>query len=59
MPELEDTVCAYFPTKDEGEGIAFSSIRTKDLGSDKLSDTGIKYLRTKYGKELKFAPGEL
>lgn len=59
MPELKDTVLAYFPTRDEKDVFASHSLRTKPTESDKISNPDIKYLRTKYGKELKFAPDEI
>ena len=59
MPELGDTVLAYFPTRDEKDVFALHSLRTKNSGSDKTTDPDIKYLRTKYGKEIKFAKDEI
>lgn len=59
MPELGDTVYAYFPTKNEWEGVTQNSVRTQESSSDKINDHDTKYLRTKYGKEVKLAPDEI
>lgn len=59
MPELGDTVYAYFPTKKECEGVTQNSIRTQGNAGDKISDPNTKYLRTKYGKEIKLDPKEV
>jgi hypothetical protein len=59
MPELDDTVFAYFPSKEEGDGVTLNSVRTKGLSGDKISDHKIKYFRTIDGKELKFSPEEI
>lgn len=59
MPELGDTVYAYFPTAKEWEGVAQNSVRTKESESDKIDDPDVKYWRTKYGKEIKMGPKEV
>ena len=59
MPELGDVVFAYFPSNKEWEGITFNGARMNENKDDKLSDPDIKYMRTKYGKEIKFSPDEI
>ncbi len=59
MPEVDDTVMIYFPTREEKDGVGINSIRMLEKGSDKLSDPDVKYFRTKNGKELKFSPEEI
>lgn len=56
MPELEDTVSIYFPTKEEASAIGVECIRRGRKSSDKIMDPKIKYFRTAEGKELKFSP---
>ena len=56
MPEIDDTVYIYFPTKEESEGVGTSSLRIGDKGTDKVNEPSIKYFRTIDGKEIKFAP---
>ena len=59
MPEKGDTVFIYFPNRLEEEGFGLNSIRVKNTGTDKIGAPEIKYFRTKDGKEIKMAPGEL
>lgn len=61
MPEVNDTVRVYFPTNQEEDGIANSSVRknTEDSKTNKLSDPNIKYFRTAFGKELMMSPKEI
>lgn len=59
MPEVDDTVMIYFPTKEEKYGVGVNSLRVLERGSDKISDPEVKYFRTKNGKELKFSPEEI
>lgn len=59
MPEVDDTVMIYFPTKEEKSGIGVNSLRMSEKGSDKLDNPDVKYFRTKNGKELKFSPEEI
>lgn len=59
MPELEDRVKLYFPTKKEEEGIVLSSIRRRTKGGDFIKDPDVKIFRTKYGKEILFAKDEI
>jgi hypothetical protein len=61
MPEKEDYVRIYFPSKKEEEGVAVSSVRkdSDDSKHNKLSDPDVKYFRTKAGKELMLSPAEL
>lgn len=59
MPEKNDVIFVYFPTDKEWEGFALQGIRKQSHPDNKLSDPEIKYLRTKYGKELKFSPDEI
>ncbi|WP_250278464.1 contractile injection system protein, VgrG/Pvc8 family [[Clostridium] colinum] len=59
MPEINDTVYIYFPTKEESEAMGISSIRVGDKDTDKINNPNIKYFRTIDGKEIKFAPDEI
>lgn len=61
MPELNDFVHIYFPTHQEAEGIASSSIRKNIESSEtnKLDDPTVKYFRTANGKELMMSPNEV
>lgn len=59
MPELEDTVIIFFPTKQEEQAIGMNSIRQLDKDTAKINSPEIKYFRTKDGKELKFSPEEI
>lgn len=59
MPEVDDTVMIYFPTKEEKDAVGVNSLRVLEKGSDRLSDPAVKYFRTKNGKELKFSPEEI
>lgn len=61
MPELDDHVRIYFPTKKEADAIAIGSVRkdSDTKGNNKLSDPDVKYFRTKSGKELMFSPSEV
>lgn len=61
MPELNDYVQIYFPTHQEADGIASSSIRKNIESSqtNKLDDPTVKYFRTAFGKELMMSPNEV
>jgi len=59
MPEVDDTVLIYFPTKEEADAVGVNSKREHIKSGDKISNPDIKYLRTKYGKELKFDENEI
>ena len=59
MPEIDDKVYIYFPTKEESDGVGTSSLRIGDKGTDKINDPKIKYFRTIDRKEIKFAPDEI
>ncbi|WP_129599952.1 hypothetical protein [Anaerophilus nitritogenes] len=59
MPELNDTVLIYFPTKEEDKGVGMNSIRVMNKSTDKIGNPDIKYFRTLDGKELKFGPDEI
>lgn len=59
MPEIDDTVYVYFPTKEESDAVGTSSLRIGDKGTDKINDPKIKYFRTIDGKEIKFSPDEI
>jgi len=67
MPELNDTVRLYFPDDEESGGMAINSIKPHDPNEDvekldpdhRMANTNIKYLRTAYGKEIKFRPNGL
>ncbi|SNS56617.1 Phage late control gene D protein (GPD) [Anaerovirgula multivorans] len=59
MPELNDTVLIYFPTRQEHKGVGMNAIRVENKSTDKIQNPDIKYFRTKNGKELKFSPDEI
>jgi hypothetical protein len=61
MPEKDDHVRVYFPSKKEEEAVAISSVRkdSADSQHNKVSNPDIKYFRTKSGKELMFSPSEI
>lgn len=58
MPEIDDTVRVYLPTKNEKEAFAISSVSGYDGGggNDRMGDPNNKYIRTKDDKEVKFTP---
>ena len=57
MPEVGDTVFLVFPTNDESDAHASSSMRQSATG--KTGDPQTKYLRTPYGKEVKLNDQEV
>ena len=59
MPELNNKVELYIPTKSEGEGYLRKVLREDGKENEKTQDTSMKYFGTKDGKELKMAPDEL
>ncbi len=59
MPEINDTVFIYFPTKEEHMGVGMNSIRVLNKPTDKITSPDTKYFRTIDGKELKFSPEEI
>lgn len=61
MPEVDDTVRIFFPDPREENAVALASVRQDTEGSatNQVGDPDIKYFRTKSGKVLKFAPGEI
>jgi hypothetical protein len=61
MPEINDYVRVYFPSHQEEEGVASSSVRknTEEGETNKLGNPDIKYFRTASGKELMFGPEEI
>ncbi|AMA73481.1 MULTISPECIES: contractile injection system protein, VgrG/Pvc8 family [Aneurinibacillus] len=61
MPEINDYVRIYFPSKKEEEGIAISSVRkdSEIREKNKLENPGIKYFRTAAGKEIMLSPEEI
>lgn len=60
MPEVGDKVKVYFPTKDETESFAVSSVSSYDASSkgepDRMGNPDDKYLRTANDKEVKLTP---
>jgi len=64
MPEINDTVRLYFPDDEEEKGMAINSVKPHDPNEDvekldpqnRMVNPDIKYLRTAFGKELKFRP---
>lgn len=59
MPEIENKVELYIPTKSEGSAYLRRILREDGKENEKTQDTAIKYLGTIDGKELKIAPKEL
>jgi hypothetical protein len=57
MPEEGDTVQLLFPKEDEKFAFAATSVRQED--TDKTSDPLVKFLRTTFGKEIKFNNKEI
>lgn len=60
MPEIGDAVRIYFPSKNEQEAIALSSVSNYPApqggGTDRMQDPNTRYLRTKAGQELALTP---
>ncbi|WP_418027062.1 phage baseplate assembly protein V [Paenibacillus sp. JJ1722] len=59
MPERGDTVSVRFPTEQEADGYAASSIRQGRSSSSKLTDPATKYWGTPHGKDIKLSTSEL
>ena len=59
MPELNNKVELYIPTKSEGSAYLRKVLREDGKENEKTQDTSMKYFGTKDGKELKMAPDEL
>ncbi|ANY67516.1 hypothetical protein BBD42_14315 [Paenibacillus sp. BIHB 4019] len=59
MPEQGDAVQVYFPSRQEGEAMALSSVRKSGQDSPKMADSSVKSWTTPYGKEMKLAGQEL
>ncbi|MCP3746557.1 contractile injection system protein, VgrG/Pvc8 family [Paenibacillus sp. A3M_27_13] len=59
MPERGDTVSVRFPTEQEADGYAASSIRQGRSSSPKLTDPATKYWGTPHGKAIKLSASEL
>ena len=57
MPEEGDRVQLYFPTEDEKDAYAASSIRKDD--TERTTDPLVKYWRTTFGKEIKMNDKEI
>jgi len=57
MPEVGDTVFLIFPSEDEKDAHASSSMRQS--GTGKTGDPLVKFLRTPYGKEVKLEEKEV
>ena len=57
MPEVGDTVFLVFPTEDEKDAHASSSMRQSATG--KTGDPLVKFLRTPFGKEMKLDEKEV
>lgn len=60
MPEIGDSVRAYFPTKDEDEAFAVSAVSGYQQGAgeaeDRMENPDNKYLRTAHDKQVKLTP---
>ncbi|MDQ0049237.1 hypothetical protein J2T18_003538 [Paenibacillus polymyxa] len=59
MPERGDKVSVRFPTEQEADGYAASSIRQGRSSSPKLADPATKYWGTPHGKDIKLSASEL
>ncbi|MGM0502513.1 MAG: DUF2345 domain-containing protein [Bacillota bacterium] len=59
MPEEQDHVLLYLPDEHEENAVISTAIRKEIKDSDKLADPNIKYLRTKFGKEIAFKEEEI
>lgn len=61
MPETGDDVRIYFPSKQENEAVALSSVSSYNApqngGEDRMCNPDSRYLRTKSGQQLALAPG--
>ena len=57
MPEEGDTVQLIFPIEDEKFAYATSAVRRDD--TERTGDYLVKYLRTSFGKEIKFDKNEI
>ncbi|MBL1229844.1 hypothetical protein IW492_11435 [Enterococcus sp. BWB1-3] len=58
MPEIGELVRLYYPTKDEKDAVAMSTVRTEDDSSSAL-DPNIKTLRNKFGKTITLEPDKI
>lgn len=64
MPEIGDTIRLYHPEADESRAMAISSVKPHNPKEDvekldpehRMANTNVKYLRTAFGKEVKFRP---
>jgi len=64
MPEIGDTIRLCHPENEEGRAMAINSIKPHDPNEDvevldpghRMADPDVKYLRTAFGKEIKFRP---
>ena len=64
MPEIGDTVRLYHPENEEERAMAINSLKPHNPNEDierldpehRMSDPDVKYLRTAFGKEIKFRP---
>ncbi|ALP36271.1 hypothetical protein ASL14_08930 [Paenibacillus sp. IHB B 3084] len=59
MPERGDRISVRFPTEQEADGYAESSIRQERSSSPKLADPATKYWGTPHGKDIKLSASEL
>ncbi|MCL2610782.1 MAG: hypothetical protein FWE02_03790 [Defluviitaleaceae bacterium] len=63
-PEMGDTVRLYHPENEEERAMAINSLKPHDPNEDvevldpehRMIDPDVKYLRTAFGKEIKFRP---
>ncbi len=53
MPEVDDTVMIYFPTKEEKDAVGVNSLRVLEKGSDRMSDPAVKVFQNKKWKRIK------
>ncbi|WP_086347940.1 contractile injection system protein, VgrG/Pvc8 family [Candidatus Enterococcus clewellii] len=58
MPEVGELVRLYYPTRDEKDAVAMSTVRTDDDSASGL-DPAIKTLRNKFGKTITLEPNKI
>lgn len=59
MPQINDSVKLYMPTKREEDAFVRTVNRTENISNLKINNPEIKYFTTIDGKEMKFTPNEL
>lgn len=59
MPEIEDVVRLYFPDNVEKNSYVINSMHYPSLDPDSRTDTDVKSISTKYGKQIVMSPGSV